>query len=244
MSEKSSWDWERELPIYSRGSAKHIREEELDDPFAEPKKRREPMTKGWWERRKEKLIRDHALTVILMFLWGLSLIGGCCITGTIMYHNAYADAEAEYEIRLQQYKQEQAVAEQAAYFKSGEASREAFLNQEKEAARHLSAGMMSNTQKGGIVCNAIARLMSGHYGATLQEVIGQENQWMNYEADRKYTEIDIRIADKLVEDYYNGIVPTGLTADYEYGSWYADGRYVLRNTWDFNSGTRTWEYTE
>ena len=38
--------------------------------------------------------------------------------------------------------------------------------------------------------------------------------------------------------------PTGLTAAYVYGSWYPDGRYVLRNTWDFSSSTRTWEYSE
>ena len=232
--------WMNELPRYSK--AVHIVDEE--DPFAEPKRQREPINKCWWQRKKEQLVRDHALTVILMFLWGLSLIGGCCITGTIMYHNAYEVASEEYAVKLEEYKAEQAQAQQAAYFKSGEASREAFLNQEKEAARHLAAGMTSNSQKGGIVCNAIARLMSGQYGGTLQEVINQPQQWMSYDPERKYTEIDIRIADKLVDDYYNGIVPTGLTAAYVYGSWYPDGRYVLRNTWDFSSSTRTWEYSE
>ena len=248
MGEKSSWDWgcdwEKELPIYSHTKAKHIREEELDDPFAEEKKQREPITKCWWQRKKEKMIRDHALTVIVMFLWGASLIGGCCITGTIMYHNAYEEASEVYEQKLDLYKRTQAEAAQKEYFLSGEASREAFLNQEKEAARHLSAGMMSNAQKGGIVCNAISRLMKGNHGSTLQEVISEANQWMYYQSDRKYTEVDIRIADKLVEDYYNGIIPNGLTDEYEFGSWYPDGRYVLRNTWDFSSNTRTWEYSE
>lgn len=237
--EKSSWYWEKELPQYS-GKAVHIYDE---DDFEMPKKH-EKITKSWWERKKEKLVRDHALTVILMFLWGATLIGGCCITGTIMYHNAYEEASEVYEEKLETYKRTQAEAAQAKYFKSGEASREAFINQEKEAARHLSAGMQSNAQKGGIVCNAIARLMSGQYGATLQEVINQPNQWMNYVEDRKYTEVDMRIGDKLVEDFYNGVIPTGLTEAYVYGSWYPDGRYVLRNTWEFNANTRTWEYNE
>lgn len=238
-TEKSSWDWEKELPQYS-GKAVHIYDDE--DDFPKPK--HDKITKSWWERKKEQLVRDHAITVIVMFLWGLSLIGGCCITGTIMYHNAYEEASEVYEQKLEQYKAKQAELAQSQYFKSGEASREAFLNQEKEIARHLSAGMQSSTQKGGIVCNAIARLMSGQYGATLQEVISQPQQWMNYDANRRYTEVDIRIADKLVDDYYNGIVPTGLTESYVYGSWYPDGRYVLRNTWDFGPNTRTWEYTE
>ena len=239
VSNKSSIDWAKELPHYS-GKAVHIYDE---DDYEMPKKH-EKITKSWWERKKEKLVRDHALTVILMFMWGASLIGGCCITGTIMYHNAYQEASEVYTEKLEQYKAKQAEMEQAAYFKSGEASREAFLNQEKEAARHLSAGMMSNAQKGGIVCNAISRLMKGNHGSTLQEVIGEANQWMYYQPDRKYTEIDIRIADKLVDDYYNGIVPNGLTDEYEFGSWYPDGRYVLRNTWAFNQNTRTWEYSE
>ena len=239
VSEKSRFDWAKELPQYS-GKAVHIYDE---DDFEMPKKH-EKITKSWWERKKEQLVRDHALTVILMFLWGASLIGGCCITGTIMYHNAYEEASEVYEEKLETYKRTQAEAAQAQYFKSGEASREAFINQEKEAARHLSAGMMSNAQKGGIVCNALARLMSGQYGSTLQEVIEQPKQWMNYDPERRYTEVDIRIADKLVDDYYNGVIPTGLTADYQYGSWYPDGRYVLRNTWDYGPNTMTWTYGE
>ena len=227
--------WEKELPRYS---AEHIADEHEETP------KERTSVKTWWVKKREKLIRDHAITLILSFLWGISLIGGCCITGTIMYHNAYEEASEVYEQKLEVYKRTQAEAAQREYFLSGEASREAFINQEKEAARHLSAGMQSNAQKGGIVCNAIARLMSGQYGATLQEVINQEKQFMAYDAERRYTEVDIRISDKLVDDYYSGIIPTGLTADYVYGSWYPDGRYVLRNTWEFSSSTRTWEYNE
>lgn len=147
----------------------------------------------------------------------------------------------EYASRLEQYKQEQAEKVQAEHWLSGEASREAFLNQEIDAAARLVAPMKSDTQKGGILCNAIARLMSGRYGGTLREVIEQPNQWMFYSKDNKITAHDRELAEKLVRDYYDGVVPNGLTKDFVYGAW-SETDYVLRNTWEFGTGTLTWRY--
>ena len=54
--------------------------------------------------------------------------------------------------------------------------------------------------------------------------------------------IDREIAEKILRAYYeDGIVPTGLTEEFVYGSW-SESDYVLRNTWDFGSSTRTWRY--
>ena len=53
---------------------------------------------------------------------------------------------------------------------------------------------------------------------------------------------DREIAEKILRAYYeDGIVPTGLTEEFVYGSW-SESDYVLRNTWDFGSATRTWRY--
>jgi len=147
----------------------------------------------------------------------------------------------EYASRLEQYKQELAEAEQASHWLSGDASKEAFLNQEIDAAAKLAAKMSNDTQKGGIICNALARVMNKNYPNTMQEVIAQPGQWMFYSEENRFSEHDREIAEKILRDYYDGIIPTGLTEDYVYGSW-SESDYVLRNTWDFSSSTRTWRY--
>lgn len=148
----------------------------------------------------------------------------------------------EYAGKLEAYKQEQARAEQASYFLSGDASREAFLNQEIDAAARLAAKMSSDVQKGGIICNALARVMSKNYPGTMQEVIAQKDQWMFYDPANKFSTHDREIAEKILRDYYeNGIIPSGLTDEFVYGSW-SENDYVLRNTWDFSSSTRTWRW--
>lgn len=51
-----------------------------------------------------------------------------------------------------------------------------------------------------------------------------------------------RLAAKMSNDTQKGgIIPSGLTDEYVYGSW-SENDYVLRNTWDFGSATRTWRY--
>lgn len=143
---------------------------------------------------------------------------------------------------VEQYKAEQARAAQAEHFLSGDASREAFLNQEIDAAARLAAKMTNDTQKGGIICNALARVMNKNYPGTMREVIDQPNQWMFYDAENKFSTHDREIAEQILRAYYeDGIVPNGLTEEYVYGSW-SESDYVLRNTWDFGSATRTWRY--
>ena len=154
------------------------------------------------------------------------------------------DMAVEYASRLEQYKAEQAQAEQAAHWLSGDASREAFINQEVDAAARLAAKMSNDVQKGGIICNALARVMSGKYPGTMQEVIAQPNQWMFYSPENKFSTHDREIAETILRAYYvDGIIPNGLTGDFVYATW-SESDYVLRNTWDFGPNTRTWRWSQ
>ena len=84
--------------------------------------------------------------------------------------------------------------------------------------------------------------MNKAYPGTMQEVIAQPNQWMFYDPETKFSTHDREIAEKILRAYYeDGIIPNGLTDEYVYGSW-SESDYVLRNTWDFGSSTRTWRY--
>lgn len=184
--------------------------------------------------------------------WGIFIIGAAIFTIYTILLSAGVEHRTEVRVRqemageaaaaVEQYKAEQARETQKQYFLSGNASREAFINQEVDSAARLAARMSNDTQKGGIICNALARVMNKAYPGTMQEVIAQPEQWMFYSPDNKFSTHDREIAEKILRAYYeDGIVPTGLTEEFVYGSW-SESDYVLRNTWDFGSATRTWRY--
>lgn len=184
--------------------------------------------------------------------YGILLIGAALFTIYTILLSAGVEHRTEIRVRqemageaaaaVEAYKAEQAREAQKQYFLSGDASREAFVNQEVDSAARLAARMSNDTQKGGIICNALARVMNKNYPGTMQEVIAQPEQWMFYSADNKFSTHDREIAEKILRAYYEeGIVPTGLTEEFVYGSW-SESDYVLRNTWDFGSATRTWRW--
>ena len=184
--------------------------------------------------------------------YGIALIGAALFTIYTILLSAGVEHRTEIRVRqemageasaaVEAYKAEQARETQKQYFLSGDASREAFINQEIDAAARLAAKMSNDIQKGGIICNALARVMNKAYPGTMQEVIAQPEQWMFYSPDNKFSTHDREIAEKILRAYYeDGIVPTGLTEEFVFGSW-SESDYVLRNTWDFGSATRTWRY--
>ena len=211
---------------------------------------REEVPTGMWT----KLMNHAAERIRVGFRrkYGILLIGAALFTIYTILLSAGVEHRTEVRVRqemageaaaaVEAYKAEQARETQKQYFLSGDASREAFINQEVDSAARLAARMSNDTQKGGIICNALARVMNKAYPGTMQEVIAQPEQWMFYSADNKFSTHDREIAEKILRAYYeDGIVPTGLTEEFVYGSW-SESDYVLRNTWDFGSATRTWRY--
>lgn len=211
---------------------------------------REEVPTGMWT----KLMNHAAERIRVGFRrkYGILLIGAAAFTLYTILLSAGVEHRTEIRVRqemageaaaaVEQYKAEQAREAQKQYFLSGDASREAFINQEIDASARLAARMANDTQKGGIICNALARAMNKNYPGTMQEVIAQPEQWMFYSPDNKFSTHDREIAEKILRAYYeDGIVPTGLTEEFVYGSW-SESDYVLRNTWDFDSATRTWRY--
>ena len=211
---------------------------------------REEVPTGMWA----KLMNHAAERIRVGFRrkYGILLIGAALFTIYTILLSAGVEHRTEIRVRqemageaaaaVELYKAEQARETQKQYFLSGDASREAFINQEIDASARLAARMSNDTQKGGIICNALARVMNKAYPGTMQEVIAQPEQWMFYSADNKFSTHDREIAESILRAYYeDSIVPTGLTEEFVYGSW-SESDYVLRNTWDFGSATRTWRY--
>ena len=211
---------------------------------------REEVQTGMWTRIVNRA--SERIRVSFRRKWGILIIGAALFTIYTVILSASVAHRTEIRVRqemageaaaaVEQYKAEQARETQKQYFLSGDASREAFINQEIDAAARLAAKMSNDVQKGGIICNALARVMNKAYPGTMAEVIAQPNQWMFYDPETKFSAHDREIAEKILRAYYeDGIVPVGLTDEYVYGSW-SESDFVLRNTWDFGSSTRTWRY--
>lgn len=218
------------VPVYARTEIPHREERQYG------------MFRVWMLEKLETLTKRYALLVITAAALTLYTI---LLSGWVEHRTEVRvrqEAAIEYASRLEQYKAELKEQEQASYFLSGDASREAFINQEIDAAARLAAKMSNDTQKGGIICNALARVMNKSYPGTMKEVIAQPGQWMFYDQENKFSTHDREIAEKILRAYYeDGIIPSGLTDEYVYGSW-SENDYVLRNTWDFGQATRTWRY--
>lgn len=211
---------------------------------------REEVQTGMWTKIVNRA--SERIRVSFRRKWGILIIGAALFTIYTVILSASVAHRTEIRVRqemageaaaaVEQYKAEQARETQKQYFLSGDASREAFINQEIDAAARLAAKMSNDIQKGGIICNALARVMNKAYPGTMAEVIAQPNQWMFYDPETKFSTHDREIAEKILRAYYeDGIIPNGLTDEYVYGSW-SESDYVLRNTWDFGSSTRTWRY--
>lgn len=202
----------------------------------------ESMIRFWILKKMEWFKKRYGLTLIVAAAFVLYTVVLSATVSSRTEQRVRQDMAIEYASQLERYKAELREQEQATYFLSGDASREAFINQEVDAAARLAAKMSNDTQKGGIICNALARVMNKNYPDSMQQVIAQPNQWMFYSEDNKFSSHDREIAEKILRAYYeDGIIPNGLTDEYVYGSW-SENDYVLRNTWDFSQNTRTWRY--
>ena len=195
----------------------------------EPKKRE----RADMQDRLNRFIRDHMVTVILaavMFVEGVVVFAGTAYT---VRKETEAKMEALYAEKLEMYKREQAEEVQKQYFLSGDASREAFVNQQIEvAARAAGATQMKlDVQKGGVIETILARVMNPAYPDSFKEVAEQEGQIPFYSPDNKYSQHDWEIAESIIKPYYDsGIVPNGLNEKYIYAEW-SENDYVLRDAW-------------
>ena len=217
-----------ELPRYN---AVHINDDPIDIPL-----------RMKLEEKKNRFIKRYGIFLVCMCLWTISMI----CEGAIVAHNTEKSVKAEmaveYARQLEQYKREQAEAEQAAHWLSGDASREAAINQAVDAAARLAAKMSNDTQKGGIICNALARVLNKSYPNSLQEVIDQPQQWMFYSEDNTFTEHDREVAERIIRPWMEqGVIPSGLTAEMVYGEW-TPTDYVLRDMWEKTSSAHYWRY--
>ena len=216
--------WASEDPVFERATRVHRREAEMD-----------------------RLKKRYGIALIGLFVWAASMMVGCCLTGVIVRHQTEKRVRAEeakhYEQMLADYHEQRQQEQAAQYFLSGEASREAAINQEVEAVAPVIARLSTDAQKATEAACMLARVMNPSYPNSFKEVAEQPQQWMFYDgSDKTYSDHDREIAESIVRPYMeSGKIPNGLTADMVYGAW-RQNDFVLRDSYQ-NTGTmHTWRY--
>lgn len=190
----------------------------------------------------ENFIRKHMVTIILA---ALMLVEGV-VVGAGTAHRVRKETEermaAEYAAQLEAYKAEQAYQAQAEHWLSGDASREAFINQEILAGARLISKEANDQVKGTKLGVAIARMKNPNYPGTIQEVAAQPNQFMFYADDNTYTQHDWDLAESLIRPLYeSGIMPNGLTEDMVYFEWNGNSG-TARDSYETTTSMSTWRY--
>ena len=164
-------------------------------------------------------------------------------TETRVHAEMDADYERRVEQRIAEYHEQRQQEQAAEYFLSGEASREAFINQEIDAVAPVIAKLSTDAQKYTEASCMLARVMSPSYPNSFQEVAKQPKQWMFYDGtDNNFSDHDREIAEKIVRPYLeSGKIPNGLTAELVHGSW-STNDYVLRDDYEGSGTMTTWRY--
>ena len=196
------------------------------------------------EIERERLMKRYGIAFAALVVWGISMILGCCITGVVVRNKTLAGMEDEYARRLDAHQEEQAQARAAEYFLSGDASREAAINQAVDAVAKVIAKLSTDAQKSTEASCILARVMSSLYPNSFEEVCNQPQQWMFYDPDANntFTQRDREIAESVVRPYMeSGIVPNGLTDKMVYGSW-STNDFVLRDSYENKAGMTTWRW--
>lgn len=185
--------------------------------------------------------------------YGLLLVGACLFTlytlilswtvHALTVRDVKKEMAIEYSAQLEAYKKQEAERIQAEYFMSGDASREAAINQEVDAVAAVISKLSTDAQKLTEASCMLARVMNPSYPNSFKEVASQDSQWMFYDgSDKTFSEHDRELAESIVRPYMeHGIVPNGLTQNHVYGAW-TPNSFELREQYETKSAYKTWSY--
>jgi hypothetical protein len=199
--------------------------------------------RGAHAMNKETFLRRYGILLIgaaAFTIYTLLLIAG------VQYRTekrVRAEMAEYYQQQLADYHEQRQQEQAAEYFLSGEASREAFINQEIDTVAPVIAKLSTDAQKATETSCMLARVMNPSYPNSFQEVAEQPQQWPLYDGkDKTYSQHDRDIAESILRPYLeSGMIPSGLTQDMVYASW-SQNDLVLRDRWEASSTMNTWRY--
>lgn len=193
--------------------------------------------------RTLRFIRRHGITaliVILLAVWTIT-------TSAIAAHNARVDTihelEAEYEARIAAFYEEQEAARRAA-----EAELDPYL-QQLDADATLAARLLSGVEgyhydsdsKRTLLRCVFNRVANPTYPATLEEVIRESGQWIQYHETNPVYEADYQLAYAEIDAWHNE-TRLPCSTDFVFAD-FTTSEIVLRDTFYKTAATRYWRYS-
>lgn len=229
----SVWAAEDSEPVRVYEPAKRTRTRTAPEP-PRKKTRRMPSLEQFKKRYGILLIAALAFTLYTIIL--------SARVEHVTEKRVWAEARTEYEQQLDAYKAEQAYEAQKEHWLSGEASREAFINQEIKAGAQLISMEANDEIKGTKLGVAIARMKNQNYPNTIQEVAAQPNQFMFYSTENTYTQHDWDLAESLIRPLYEeGRLPNGLNENMVFFEWNGNTG-TARDSYETTTSMQTWRY--
>ena len=195
--------------------------------------------------RKERFIKRYGITLVLACVFTIYSI----LLSAVVYKRAEKKLTAEYESKLadqmDDWIEEQRTEQSRQYFLSGDASREAAINQATDAVAGAISKLTLDQQKLTEACCMLARVINPAFPDSFEAVVAEPQQWMFYDGtDKTFSQHDRELADSIVRPYMeSGIIPNGLTSDMVYGAW-SQNDFVLRDSYYNTAHMHTYRYQQ
>lgn len=192
---------------------------------------------------KDRFVKRYGILLMCACIFTMYTIALTGITTKRTEKRVWTEAEEVINQRIADYEAAQKEARSAEYFLSGEASREAHINQEVDAVAAVISKLSTDAQKLTETACMLARVMNPAYPNSFKEVALQAQQWMFYDgSDNTFSQHDRDLAESIVRPYIeSGIIPNGLTQNMVYGSW-SPNDFVLRDSYQTTTTMHTWRY--
>lgn len=190
----------------------------------------------------ERLKKRYGILVIAAAAFTIyTIILSSCVEASTA-KRVWDEAETHYDAQLEAYKAEQAYEAQKQHWLSGDASREAFINQEIKAAAQAISKEANDQVKGTKLGVGMARMLNPNYPGTIKEVFAEEGQFMFISDENTYTQHDWDLAERMLRPFYeDGILPNGLTQDMVFLDWNGNTA-TARDSYKTTTGMSTWRY--
>lgn len=195
--------------------------------------------------RKERFIRRYGILLAVAAVFTLYTI----ILSAFVNRQAVMRTRQEYDVKFEQwqadYRRELQEEQTKQYFLSGEASREAAINQATDAVAGAISKLTTDPQKLTEACCMLARVMNPAFPNSFEAVVAEPQQWMFYDGtDKTFSQHDRELADSIVRPYMeSGIIPNGLTSDMVYGAW-STNDFVLRDSYYNTAHMHTYRFMQ
>ena len=196
----------------------------------------------------EKIWNRYRVTLVAvscLFAW---TIVTCGATGAIVRHNTTKrvteEVQSEMRASFQQYLDQQEEERRAAQFLSGDASREAAINELADCMDELIATYRLDygvTEDGARTLGwvFIARVItnSTEFGKSPQEILERPGAWEGKVIGHAVRDQDTALAREIASEYLNGHYPDGFTGNMTFCNREAAGGIVARD--QFITGPNT-----